>query len=101
MARSQAIYARKLLDAFPDDPGRARHYTRDLIIPRFLPQMLAEFRTALRQGNAAAITQAGLDLSMLLKNARGRARWKLGAMLLGCRTVPSRWLVEHLLQRRA
>jgi glycosyltransferase involved in cell wall biosynthesis len=55
MARSRCIYARKLIDQFPADPKRSRYYVRDLIVPRFLPIMLNEYRLALRSRRTDSI----------------------------------------------
>lgn len=61
MARSRMIYARKLLAEFPDDPARSMHYARDLLAPRFYPQVVAECRKALRVGDPAAIAESLQD----------------------------------------
>ena len=60
MARSRMIYARKLLAEFPDEPDRNLFYARDLLAPRFYPQVMAECRKALRHGDQQAIA-ANLD----------------------------------------
>ncbi len=51
MAASSMIYARKLIDAFPDEPDRYLFYARDLIVPRFLQHVAEMMRRALRSGN--------------------------------------------------
>ena len=51
MARSRMTFARKLLRNLPDDILNNRFFRRDLIVPRFLPQAIAEARKALRSGD--------------------------------------------------
>jgi glycosyltransferase involved in cell wall biosynthesis len=65
MARSRSIYARKLVREFPDEQVRGLYYFRDLIAPRFLPQMTDEYKTALRSGQADRIRMAADDLRFI------------------------------------
>jgi glycosyltransferase involved in cell wall biosynthesis len=46
-ARSWMVYARKLIDAFPDKPDLERYPARDLIAPRFARSALIDAREAL------------------------------------------------------
>jgi glycosyltransferase involved in cell wall biosynthesis len=79
MARSRMIYARKLLDAFPDDPARDRYYRRDMIAPRFQKLLAEECRRAMRDGDEALIRATRADLDFIstflpkLRAARGEA----------------------------
>jgi glycosyltransferase involved in cell wall biosynthesis len=50
MAVSRAIYARKLINRFPDDRVADRYYVRDYIAPRFLWSTSGEFRKATLRG---------------------------------------------------
>lgn len=65
MARSRMVFARKLLQRFPDDPFNNRFYSRDLIAPRFLRQAMAEARQALRLGDPKLIEICLADIAML------------------------------------
>ena len=65
MARSRAVYARKLLATYPDEPEQRRYYRRDLIVPRFFPQMVAEYMKSLRSGDMARVRGAVRDFAAL------------------------------------
>jgi glycosyltransferase involved in cell wall biosynthesis len=49
MAVSRMLYLRKLLEEFPDDPARDRFWRRDVLLPRFLPHLVAEFVNAVQR----------------------------------------------------
>ena len=61
MARSRSIYARKLIGLYPDDPAAGRHFTRDLLAPRFYPQMAEKYKKALADGKDQLAIQAARD----------------------------------------
>lgn len=63
MRQSRAIYARKLLANFPDDLSRNRYYTRDLIVPRFGRQAIAEYLLSLQGQDQAHRTEARAELA--------------------------------------
>ncbi|MDR3534604.1 MAG: glycosyltransferase [Rhodopila sp.] len=65
MARSRMLYARKLLRSFPDEPAFARFYSRDIIAPRFLGQVVDATRVALRLGDPEIIDACMEDISFL------------------------------------
>ncbi|MDR3532496.1 MAG: glycosyltransferase [Rhodopila sp.] len=65
MARSRAIYTRKLLEMFPDDAARVRYYARDLIIPRFAEHAIREYETAVKSGDRGAIAEAWAEVHFL------------------------------------
>jgi len=44
MTRSREIYAKKLMETFPDEPLLARYYGRDCIAPRFYQLALAQYQ---------------------------------------------------------
>jgi glycosyltransferase involved in cell wall biosynthesis/SAM-dependent methyltransferase len=67
MMRSRAIYTRKLLELFPDDPKRARYYARDQIIPRFGEHAIREHHEAVELGDPAAIAEALAEIRFLAK----------------------------------
>lgn len=72
MARSRMVFARKLLRNFPDDPFNHRHYSRDLIAPRFLRLAIVEAREALRKGNPEAIERCLTDVALLRSHLPNR-----------------------------
>jgi glycosyltransferase involved in cell wall biosynthesis/2-polyprenyl-3-methyl-5-hydroxy-6-metoxy-1,4-benzoquinol methylase len=61
MRRSRAIYLRKLLAAYPDDPRSSRFLTRDLIAPRFYRDALGEFVRAVRDDKDKALIEETRD----------------------------------------
>jgi glycosyltransferase involved in cell wall biosynthesis len=65
MARSRMLYARKLLRSFPDEPLLSRFYTRDLIAPRFLRQVVEVTREALRVADPDRIDECVEDILFL------------------------------------
>jgi glycosyltransferase involved in cell wall biosynthesis len=87
MAKSRMIYARKLLAAFPDDPEKNLFYARDLIAPRFYPQMVAECREALRSGDRDGIEVSCNNLRVIggflssQSRARADAGWLITAII--------------------
>jgi hypothetical protein len=66
MRRSRAIYVRKLLANFEDDPRRARFLHRDLILPRFYHHAVVEYRNALMSGDTARIEETRQELIFLV-----------------------------------
>jgi glycosyltransferase involved in cell wall biosynthesis len=81
MAKSRSIYARKLLKQFPDDPARARFYSRDLLGPRFLAHMLHEYRKAAATGEPALISATIDDLRFIRPYLRPRLQTALSVLL--------------------
>jgi glycosyltransferase involved in cell wall biosynthesis len=67
MTRSRAIFTRKLLELFPDDPKRVRYYARDLIIPRFGVHAIREYEDAVSTGDPGAIAEAWAEIRFLAK----------------------------------
>ena len=65
MAKSRMIYARKLLETFPDQPTFNRFYARDLLAPRFLKQAAEEVRDALRRGDLETAEVCLADIEFL------------------------------------
>lgn len=65
MVRSRMIYARKLIEGFPDDLAKARYQIRDLIAPRFVAHALSEVRKALASTDEAWIEASLADLRFL------------------------------------
>jgi glycosyltransferase involved in cell wall biosynthesis/SAM-dependent methyltransferase len=63
MTHSRSIYARKLLEMFPDDASRARRYAR-LIAPRFLVHSIREYQEAVKLGDMAAVDEAWAEIEL-------------------------------------
>src|SRR4051794_5433880 len=51
MATSRMVYARKLIDAYPDRPAFGRNDSSELVAPRFLGQFVADAQAALACGD--------------------------------------------------
>jgi glycosyltransferase involved in cell wall biosynthesis/SAM-dependent methyltransferase len=81
MRRSRAIYLRKLLDTYPDDPTRSRYLSRDLILPRFYPHAVAEFLHAVRANDKPLIEETQKELLFILSHMPGRRRQAAGFLL--------------------
>jgi hypothetical protein len=71
MRRSRAIYMRKLLDWYPDDPITVRYLTSHLIIPRFYRETLAEFVRATKANDTAVIEEMRTELLFILSYMPG------------------------------
>jgi glycosyltransferase involved in cell wall biosynthesis len=65
LSASLMIYARKLLDSYPDDVRRNTLYAHDIIIPRFVQKMTDAMRQALRVGDIAAADACEADIEIL------------------------------------
>jgi glycosyltransferase involved in cell wall biosynthesis len=74
MAHSRMIYAKKLLDKFPNNPDRQRYFQRDILAPRFFPQMMAEYGKVLRRGDREQIQAAFTNLRFISRFLRMRVR---------------------------
>ncbi len=88
MARSRAIYARKLLATYRDDPRRSRYYARDMIAPRFFAQMTVEYVKALRSGNRAIMREAADHLRFLAPHLGVRRTLLLWVLLSPVLKIP-------------
>ena len=84
MAISRMLYLRKLLEEFPDDPARGRFWRRDVVLPRFLPHLLAEFVDAVQRRDRELVRTSLDDLRFVscYHNRRTRAVLKLLLPLL-------------------
>jgi glycosyltransferase involved in cell wall biosynthesis len=89
MARSRMIYAKKLLNEFPDDPERQRYFRRDMLAPRFFTQMIADYSKALRRGNREEVRSALANLRFISKFLRLRLRIPVAMLLpiLSCQPL--------------
>jgi glycosyltransferase involved in cell wall biosynthesis len=74
MSESRAIYFRKLLANFPDEPQRRRYFARDCLAPRFFPKLAADYLTALRdrEHDGVAATFRNLQFVSSLHTTRVR-----------------------------
>jgi GT2 family glycosyltransferase len=97
MAISRMIYARKLIERFPDDRDRARYYVRDMIAPRFFRAMVAELRRAVVKGTHEQQTIALANLAYITSYLPLPWRIPLRLVLLPALRVPllSRLIVRH------
>ncbi len=75
MARSRRVYAEKLLRAYPDEPRDLKYYTTGVIAPRFLTQMLAEYRKAIVYRTPQEAELAFGDLRFIAPFLRRRWRY--------------------------
>jgi glycosyltransferase involved in cell wall biosynthesis len=85
MAISRMVYLRKLFAEFPDDPPRGRFWRRDVIAPRFLPHLMADFANAVRRHDHQRMHTALDNLRFISDhhNAKVRAVMRLSLPLLG------------------
>jgi glycosyltransferase involved in cell wall biosynthesis len=67
MAVSRGIYARKLLEMFPDDVNRMRYHTRDMIVPRFFDHAIQEYENAIKLGDPEAIAATWNEVTFLAR----------------------------------
>ncbi len=65
MATSRMVYARKLIDRFPDQPVFDRYHTSQLLAPRFLKQVVEEAQKALARGDVALADMCLEDIEFL------------------------------------
>lgn len=73
MSLSRIIYAKKLIETFPNDAGMRRFYSH-LIARRFLPWLLTEYGRALKAGDREAIQIAYDNISTLQPELSPRKR---------------------------
>jgi glycosyltransferase involved in cell wall biosynthesis len=107
MAVSRLTYAKKLLRCFPDEPRLGYFWGKDLIVPRFLEQMRAEFLRAARsrdiEGMSLSISHMRELLPYMSARRRAKARIALGlakaAVAMGLPGLAKGW-VRAALRRR-
>lgn len=85
MAQSRTIYARKLMEGFPDDRDRARYFVRDAIAPRFARAALSLYARSVRESDLEGFALALVQLDIVRRSLPPRRRWVLSALrpLLG------------------
>ena len=74
MAKSRMIYARKLMDAYPDNPRQRRYWTKHCIAPRFFRTSAGEFLQAVRDGKRDVAWRALADMAEMAAHMRMRTR---------------------------
>ncbi|MEA2777227.1 MAG: hypothetical protein QOF90_2633, partial [Acetobacteraceae bacterium] len=98
MAISRMLYARKLIDRFPDDPDMSRYYVRDMIAPRFFFIMVAELRKAVLRGTLDQQTVAVNNLAYITSYMR--LRWRLPLRFLFLPSVRIPFLARLIMRHR-
>jgi glycosyltransferase involved in cell wall biosynthesis len=98
MGVSRAIYAKLLIDRFPNSDITSRYYVADLIAPRFFRSMAADLRRiALRKAHAQYET-AFANLRFIVNHMRTRHRIPIQLLVLPILRFPG--LAQFLLSRR-
>jgi len=97
MAASRAVYARMLIERFPDDVERFRYYVRDLIAPRFFRAMASELRKAVLKGTRSQQTVAFANLTFITGHLRAYQRLPLRLFVLPALRIPplARFIMRH------
>jgi glycosyltransferase involved in cell wall biosynthesis len=81
MAVSRMLYLRKLLEEFPDEPARGRYWARDVLLPRFLPHLVAEFVDAVERRDRERMRTSLEDLRFASCHHNRRIRTVLKVVL--------------------
>jgi glycosyltransferase involved in cell wall biosynthesis len=81
MAVSRMVYLRKLLHEFPDDPTRGRFWTRNVLIPRFLPHITAEFIKSVQHRDREIMQRSLEDLRFVIRYHNRRIRTVMTLLL--------------------
>lgn len=97
MAVSRAIYARKLIERFPNDLDRGRHHVHDMIAPRFFRTMAGEMRKATLKGTRQQQTAALANLKFIVRHLRLSERLLLQLFFLPALRFPplARLIMRH------
>ncbi len=79
---SRVRFFRKTAEALPDDPGLARYYASDILLPRMVRSALGEYLAALRRGADDEARQVASTIDELFRGRRSRIlrrreRWAL------------------------
>lgn len=93
MGRSAMVYASKLFANFPDARVRYRHYTRDLIAPRFLRPAFINYRNALNSKDPKVRAKALSDLDTVI----AKLGWRRRLLFTAIRPVAAIPLVARVL----
>lgn len=77
MAVSRMIYFRKVVEAFPDEPGLDLFWVRDVICPRYFNANFGEFMLALQLRDVAVMDRAWADILEIAPHMRPRQSRKI------------------------
>lgn len=99
MAVSRAIYAKMLIERFPDDMDLPRHYVTDIIAPRFFRLMAMEWRKAILKGSKDQQKLAYANLLFITCYLRAIYRLPLRLFALPALRIPplARFVMRHRL----
>ncbi len=81
MSESRAIYFRKLLASFPDEPQRRRYIARDCLVPRFFPKLALDYLVALRNDENDGVVAAFRNLAFASRLHTARVRIVMSLVL--------------------
>lgn len=81
MGQSRMIYARKLIDQFPDEPEQGQYWARDVIAPRFFRNFVGDVFKAARFARPDNLAFVCDCLRELLPHMRLKRRLLVGAAL--------------------
>jgi glycosyltransferase involved in cell wall biosynthesis len=81
MAISRMLYFRKLLAEFPDEPDQGRFWGRDILAPRFFPQLIGEFTSAVRRRDSEVVRTSLEDLQFASRYHNRRVRTAMNVLL--------------------
>lgn len=88
MAASRVLYARMLIQRFPDDVERSRHFVQDLIAPRFLRAIVFDLRRCTLARNEPQRRQALEHLSFMVGYLRLSFRVPFRILVLPALRIP-------------
>jgi glycosyltransferase involved in cell wall biosynthesis len=97
MAVSRLIYARMLIERFPDDADKSCYYVSDLIAPRFVKTIAADLRRGVLKGNRAHQALCLEHLNVIAGYLRLRWRLPFRLFVLPALRIPplARLLTGH------
>ncbi|MGC8476369.1 MAG: glycosyltransferase [Acetobacteraceae bacterium] len=101
MAASRMIYLRKLRETFPDDRELGRLIGRDILAPRFFPNVAHEYRLALESRQPDRLRLAAAHVAEVAALHHWRIRVGVAAaMPILANPVLARWLAPMILGLR-
>lgn len=95
MGQSRMIYARKLIEQFPDEPEHGRYWARDVIAPRFFRNFVGDVFKAARFGKPDNLAFACACLRELLPHMGLKRRVLMGAALPLLSSYPALRFMYH------
>ena len=75
MRKSRMVYFNKLLEEFPNNKLANLNYPRDILAPRFVRSILAEYERSVSVGDKKRMRLASEDLRVVSRYLRGRPRF--------------------------